>query len=1104
MQVTAVTPVAPAILRVTYDKMPFTARPGVQYDALFLQNYRLVGPGTAELFTVRTVSGDPFSVDLVLKQKLTTGSWSVQIAAGIETPSGDTTTEQTISITISSGTKYLSATPQEVTGEDTVRSHLNPKFNTGAWPALVAGLGYSDEKLAKTAKFAYFQNFLSTASGIFLERLTNAFSVDRPPNTGLSDKALSELSIAINANRVVTTPYLDVLKAYYGKRSVAANFATASVEPYALTDGSYLNWQINGQAITTTFSQAEFTNITQATAFEVAQALNRRFVTAGIAAAAEESVDPGTGLKTVQVFSNQLGLYGSLLITGGTAQKALRFPKIIDTVSLPGVQWQVMTPTSNPGLVEYGRAWLRWTGGTDPEIFDVFEDDYVSIYDTNFTTANRGDFQILSVGVYLGKKYVEIANPDAVAQGTVTQADTDTVLFFDDSKTTLSKTSNYYATASQPWAGQVDVLLPATASSIERTEKTGWYVNGEQPLEVSNYNAFRDSSGHTVVATDTDHGLLVGDFVRLADMLPLVERDPYFSTMVNTGTDNTYNFTLRPSVKLLDGRVFVRKPSSWVIYDPETETWSETFDMMLADRTGAAAVTLNSGRVLIVGGTGGTTTSEIYDPDNNVILPAGDTDNVYPSLHAQLVKLSDGRVVAAGGTALGVAEVFEPATNLWTPMTASAAAGPFTASRIVVDGSDRVWGWRGTTVFSFNMAEDPVNTTNGYSVTTLAGGHHRTDGVLVYVPQKTGQLWYLGGYNSTPTVQSTALVFETSMRAVTATKTLSSARGYGQLVPLTPGNYLLFGGTTGTAGSMPTGGIAGPAPEILNFRALTDSLFSQSLSAELALNYERLCPVQTLDSGQVIVVSPIQPVYHILNVFQQVSSGRIDGTVKVTAVPDTDAFEFESDTQWITTWQSGNATPVAAELGEIRSGYVINPASGVTISGTNPTLTAPLFPGPAPATVAVSSVVGIANAPGYVVFDFGFDTQSPPIKILGTAGNTLRLDQSATIQVGYPIGTVATILVSTSPFAPSSTLGIGVTYVTASSVGRIAASNDIDDIKAVGVLVNKTVLYPGDTGLGNGGFPVEGAQKMSDVVYVYGGDNIAATLAAAREGDGGI
>jgi hypothetical protein len=74
-------------------------------------------------------------------------------------------------------------------------------------------------------------------------------------------------------------------------------------------------------------------------------------------------------------------------------------------------------------------------------------------------------------------------------------------------------------------------------------------------------------------------------------------------------------------------------------------------------------------------------------------------------------------------------------------------------------------------------------------------------------------------------------------------------------------------------------------------------------------------------------------------------------------------------------------------------------------------------------------------------------------------------------------------------------------YLTSSAAGRIAAADALDDIQAAGIAIERTIIYPADTGLGNAGGPTSGAQKLSDAVAVWGGDSLDQEIPALREGN---
>lgn len=144
--------------------------------------------------------------------------------------------------------------------------------------------------------------------------------------------------------------------------------------------------------------------------------------------------------------------------------------------------------------------------------------------------------------------------------------------------------------------------------------------------------------------------------------------------------------------------------ASW-LYDPKANTWSRVGDLK-APVSGAAAVQLTDGRVLIAGGSvplaqpvqlpdgstgyfGFTNSAEVFDPQTNEWTMVG-AMNVARGTPA-LVALPGGKAVVVGGCAfatkrfdsggaLGSAEVFDPATRTWT------VTGTLPAPRCGADG----------------------------------------------------------------------------------------------------------------------------------------------------------------------------------------------------------------------------------------------------------------------------------------------------------------------------------------------------------------------------------------------------------------------------------
>lgn len=137
------------------------------------------------------------------------------------------------------------------------------------------------------------------------------------------------------------------------------------------------------------------------------------------------------------------------------------------------------------------------------------------------------------------------------------------------------------------------------------------------------------------------------------------------------------------------------------LYDPTTNSWSTTGNLNTA-RYYHTAVRLNSGKVLLIGGSTGTTTTscELYDPSTGTWSNAAST-NVARYLHGTTL-LPDGKVLVTGGTPsrypLSSAELYDPSANTWT-LTGNMTTGRYAhTATLLTDGTVLVAGGEGQAI----------------------------------------------------------------------------------------------------------------------------------------------------------------------------------------------------------------------------------------------------------------------------------------------------------------------------------------------------------------------------------------------------------------------
>ena len=149
------------------------------------------------------------------------------------------------------------------------------------------------------------------------------------------------------------------------------------------------------------------------------------------------------------------------------------------------------------------------------------------------------------------------------------------------------------------------------------------------------------------------------------------------------------------------------------IYDPATRSFTAIRAHMKSDRVGPAAVKLNDGRVLIVGGKSGRmmtsrlrniasltplNTAEIYDPESGTFIKTGDMSA--PHYLATATILNDGNVLVVGGwtirgpivVGMRDAEVYQPQTNSFSRVGQTNVARLTNTATLLNDGEVLIAG----------------------------------------------------------------------------------------------------------------------------------------------------------------------------------------------------------------------------------------------------------------------------------------------------------------------------------------------------------------------------------------------------------------------------
>jgi hypothetical protein len=296
-----------------------------------------------------------------------------------------------------------------------LRKFLNPAQKGKVVDAMLYALAAGDNINEMNIVAMKEQLFIMTASGIFLEKLMARLGIVKPPGIGISDDLFRQMGITITNRKLVTNVFLDVLEIFYGADAIRANVLSGNPEDYNLIDGMTLIIQpdFNPIPLTITFQASDFSDISQATAEEVAGVISRLAFNGGYTLTASAVVDTTTGETYVQLLSGSRGPRSSVTVIGGSAQNILNFPARSASTPMIGTQFSMSF------VGEYVR--FTWTAGPNPNVGFVSPGDYVNIFGPQFLASNQGVFTISNVqDGNVGDAYFEIINPNFQVQGPAT------------------------------------------------------------------------------------------------------------------------------------------------------------------------------------------------------------------------------------------------------------------------------------------------------------------------------------------------------------------------------------------------------------------------------------------------------------------------------------------------------------------------------------------------------------------------------------------------------------------------------------------------------------------------------------------------------------
>jgi len=244
------------------------------------------------------------------------------------------------------------------------------------------------------------------------------------------------------------------------------------------------------------------------------------------------------------------------------------------------------------------------------------------------------------------------------------------------------------------------------------------------------------------------------------------------------------------------------------LYDPATDTWSPAASMNEA-RAGHTATMLPSGKVMVAGGRatdGRAMVSppppgvELYDPVTNTWSQAAGMAHIRAGHTATL--LQSGAVLVVGGTDTAGAELYDPGTNEWSSTGSVAEARKGHTATLLPSGKVLVAGgrvvqivsepaqWASTEIYdpvtnTWSQAADMVQPRVEHTATLLPNGN-----VLVAGGAGGGDT----PFNQTTTFLASAEIYDPATDTWSLADSMTNARSAAEAVPIPGGRVLVIGG----------------------------------------------------------------------------------------------------------------------------------------------------------------------------------------------------------------------------------------------------------------------------------------------------------------------
>jgi Bacterial Ig-like domain (group 3)/Kelch motif len=461
-------------------------------------------------------------------------------------------------------------------------------------------------------------------------------------------------------------------------------------------------------------------------------------------------------------------------------------------------------------------------------------------------------------------------------------------------------------------------------------------------------------------------------------------------------------------------------------------TWTSA-GQMTASRSGAAAATLQDGRILIAGGSSAgvpLASAEIYNGSSFAPAPSMSV----PRTDHTIATLNDGRVIVAGGYTTGniptnSIEIYNPVSNTWSivPGGLSEPRAEHTMT-VMQDGRVLVAGGMGSAgqpVATLEIFDPKSNASTPVAVTMSSP---RMDHAASLLPN--GAVLLAGGFDGS-NVLSSVDAFDPSTSTMGSPLNMASPRRYLTATTLLDGRVLLAGGNDGT-NDLATLEIANLASESITLAGSLTTPRSQHSAIRLPDNGGVLIAGGESAGNPVASAELFSPVNGTVQSAGSMSTARFDAAAAWLAASGKDyALVAGGDSGGTTSTGDVYSFPfVQTDKPE----YAPNTTVTVTGKGWAPGETVTLVFHESPSGDPDVTVTSTADATGsFQNTDFAPDHHDEGVNLILTATGS---QSGATAQTAFADSTYPTQMINLSPatgqvdanITVSATLQYGVPY----------------------------------------------------------------------------